>query len=86
MANLGPEIGRMESFLKSGNIEAMNGARERSFGIIESALAVNDLSSGGREEINILKNLLKSSEDSQTIIDIQKYCQPFAERFMKTIS
>jgi hypothetical protein len=86
MANLGPEIGRIESFSRNGNVEAMDGAKQRSFEIIESVLAMPDLSLAGREEINILKNLLASSADDQTIVDIQKYCKPFAERFMLTLA
>lgn len=87
MANLGPEIGRINTFFKNGNIKAMNESKERSFAIIESVLKMPDLNSIGYQEIMILKNLLlNSAEDQNTIISIKKYCEPFAERFMKTVS
>ncbi|MEN9582230.1 MAG: hypothetical protein RL641_184 [Candidatus Parcubacteria bacterium] len=88
MANLYPEIGRLFSAFDSGKKEVADLAKDRALKVVDSVLAAPDVSKAGREEWSTVRNLI----EGYAVLDVysrqvlEKFGQPFSEKFMKQYS
>jgi predicted metalloendopeptidase len=84
MANIYPEIGRMYSYLDQGKMEASKNAQKRTLDIVENIVNDKSIKPAGREEWNVIKNLVSAYDTLDQIerIILEKYAAPFSYKFM----
>lgn len=83
MANLAPELGRMQTFYSEGKSDEYARAQSRAEAIVTRALEGDALSTNGRAELSQLRSMIGAlgALPVSFMQSLTTYALPFAERF-----
>ena len=87
LANLGPEIARMFSFMKGGKEAYSISSKNNAIAIIDKVLDL-EKSEGANYELSKLKTLIIEEQEKKDFTfesQLVRYCVPFGEQFVNSI-
>ncbi len=87
LANLGPEIARMFSFMKSGKESYSIASKNNALGIISKVLDL-EKSEGAKYELTKIRELIIEEQEKKDLFyedQLIKYCLPFGEQLVRSM-